>query len=41
MLYGWFILAALTLFLGLIARFYRKFSGERTFYPLFLVPLAV
>jgi len=41
MLYGWFIFAALTLFLALIARFYAKFSGERTFYPLFLVPLGL
>ncbi|MCC6617155.1 MAG: hypothetical protein IT320_27020 [Anaerolineae bacterium] len=41
MLYGWFVLAALTLFLGLIARFYGKFSGERTFYPLFLLPLGL
>ncbi|MBE0691049.1 MAG: hypothetical protein IH587_13100, partial [Anaerolineae bacterium] len=36
MLYGWFVLAALTLILGLIARFYAKFSGERTFYAFFL-----
>jgi hypothetical protein len=39
MLYGWFPLAVLLFFLLLIARFYQRFSGERTFYPLFALPI--
>lgn len=38
-LYSWFPLAALLLFLLLIARFYQKFSGQRMYYWFFLVPL--
>jgi hypothetical protein len=38
-LYIWFPLAVLLIFLLLIARFYQKFSGEQTFFRLFLVPL--
>lgn len=38
-LYGWFLLAALILFLLLIARFYQRFSNERTHFRLFLVPV--
>jgi len=39
-LYTWFILAALLLFVLLIARFYQNFSGERTFFQLYVVPIA-
>jgi hypothetical protein len=38
-IYSWFPLAALLLFLLLIARFYQKFSGQRTYFWWFLVPL--
>ena len=41
MLYGWFVLAALMLILGLIARFYAKFSGERTGYTFYVLPLGL
>ena len=40
-LYLWFPLAALLFFLLLIARFYQKFSGERTFFRFFLVPVVL
>lgn len=36
-LYNWFTIAALLVFLLLIARFYQKFSGERTRYIMFAV----
>jgi hypothetical protein len=39
MLYTWFALAAVLFFFLLIARFYQKFSGERTYFRLFLVPM--
>jgi phosphoglycerol transferase MdoB-like AlkP superfamily enzyme len=39
LLYSWFGLAALVLFLILIARFYRQFSGEWTGSRFFIVPL--
>lgn len=39
MLYIWFPLAALLFFLLLIARFYQKFSGERTYFEGFLLPV--
>jgi hypothetical protein len=39
MLYTWFPLTALLFFLLLIARFYQKFSGERTLFRLFIVPI--
>jgi hypothetical protein len=39
-LYTWFPLAALLLFLLLIARFYEKFSGIRTYFWLYVLPLA-
>lgn len=39
LLYTWFALAAVLFFLLLIARFYEKFSGERTYFRLFLVPM--
>lgn len=38
-LYTWFPLAALLLFLLLIARFYEKFSGIRTYFWLYALPL--
>ncbi len=38
-LYGWFLLAALILFLLLIARFYQRFSNESTHFRLFLLPV--
>ncbi|MFW5708932.1 MAG: hypothetical protein ACOCX5_01805 [Chloroflexota bacterium] len=40
-LYMWFALAALLLFIVLIARFYEKFSDERTYYRLYGVPLVL
>lgn len=40
-LYTWFPLAALLLFVLLIARFYQKFSGKRTRFRLFTVPLVL
>ncbi|MFN8564119.1 MAG: hypothetical protein U0703_21445 [Anaerolineae bacterium] len=38
-LYGWFLLVGLMLFLMLIARFYQRFAGEKTYYQLFLIPM--
>ncbi len=38
-LYSWFPLAALLLFLLLIARLYARFSNQRTYYWLYLVPM--
>ncbi|MCK6576768.1 MAG: hypothetical protein L6Q98_01550 [Anaerolineae bacterium] len=40
-LYTWFLLAAAIGFLLLIARFYQKFSGERTYYWLYLAPIGL
>ncbi len=40
-LYTWFLLTALLFFLLLIARFYERFSGERTHFRIFLVPAAL
>lgn len=40
-LFSWFVLAALMLFLLLIARFYEKFSGEPMYFRLFVAPLAL
>jgi hypothetical protein len=40
-LFLWFPLAALLFFLLLIARFYQKFSGERTYFRFFLVPVVL
>ena len=37
-LYTWFLLTALLFFLMLIARFYERFSGERTHFRVFMVP---
>ncbi|TVR22543.1 MAG: hypothetical protein EA396_05845 [Anaerolineaceae bacterium] len=39
LLYMWFPLVALLVFAYLIARFFERFSSERTFAPLFLVPV--
>ena len=39
LLYSWFLIAALFFFLSLIARFYERFSGKRTYYRGFLVPV--
>lgn len=39
LLYTWFALAAVLFFLLLIARFYEKFSGTRTYFRLFVVPM--
>ncbi|MCU0511036.1 MAG: hypothetical protein MUE40_00530 [Anaerolineae bacterium] len=39
-LYTWFPLAALLLFLLLIARFYARFSGIRTWFWWYTVPVA-
>jgi hypothetical protein len=38
-LYGWFLLVGLIVFLMLIARFYERFAGEKTYYQLFLIPM--
>jgi hypothetical protein len=35
----WFPLTTLLVFLLLIARFYERFSGKRTFYRFFLLPI--
>lgn len=40
-LFTWFPLAVLLTFLILIARFFEKFSDERTFFRWFLVPLVL
>ena len=39
LLYTWFPLAALLIFLLLIARFYQKFSHKRTLFRLYIVPM--
>lgn len=41
LLYIWFPLAAVLAILLLIARFYQNFSGDRTYYLLYLVPLVL
>lgn len=41
LLYTWFPLAGVIALMLLIARFYQKFSGDRTYYNLYLVPLAL
>ncbi|MGB1287273.1 MAG: hypothetical protein ACPG7F_12110 [Aggregatilineales bacterium] len=38
-LYTWFPLIAILLLLLLIARFYQKFSGDRTFFQGYLIPV--
>lgn len=41
LLYTWFILAGVLFFLLLIARLYHQFSGERTFFRLFILPIVL
>lgn len=41
MLYGWFALAALLMFLLLIARFYQRVSNEPTYYRFFGLPVVL
>ena len=41
LLYSWFVLAAVLGFVLLIARFYQRFSGERTFYRWFGLPVVL
>jgi hypothetical protein len=41
MLYIWFPLAALLFMLLLIARFYEKFSGEKTYFRLYTLPIVL
>jgi hypothetical protein len=41
LLYSWFPLAAVIAILMLIARFYENFSGDRTWYGLYLIPLVL
>jgi hypothetical protein len=38
-IYAWFGLSALLFLMALIARFYERLSGERTYYQLFAVPV--
>ncbi len=40
-LYTWFALAALLLIALLIARFYQQFSGEKTHFRWFFVPIVL
>ncbi len=40
-LYNWGVVAVLLVFQFLIARFYEKKSGQRSWYALFLIPVPV
>lgn len=40
-LFGWFLITIVLVFLLLIARFYQRFAGEKTFYELFLIPIVL
>lgn len=40
-LYSWFPLAALIVMVLLIARFYQNFSGERTYFSFYVIPLVL
>jgi len=40
-LFSWFTIAILLFILLLIARFYQKFSGEHTYFPLFGVVIVM
>jgi len=40
-LYGWFLLVGLIVFIMLIARFYQRFSGEKTHFRLYLIPMVL
>ena len=41
LLYTWFPLAGVIALMLLVARFYHNFSGDRTYYHLYLVPLVL
>jgi hypothetical protein len=41
MLYSWFVLAALLVFLLLLARFYQRFSSEPTYFRFFAAPIVL
>lgn len=41
LLYTWFPLVILLVFLSLIARFYERFSGARTYFQLFALPVVL
>ncbi len=41
LLYIWFPLAVVIAIMMLIARFYQNFSGDQTYYPLYLIPLVL
>ncbi|HEX3050147.1 MAG TPA: hypothetical protein VHP83_05785 [Aggregatilineaceae bacterium] len=38
-IFSWFGLATLIFFMALIARFYERLSGQRTYYQLFIGPM--
>jgi hypothetical protein len=38
-IYTWFGLSALVFLMALVARFYERLSGQRTYYQLFFVPM--
>jgi hypothetical protein len=40
-LYAWFPLATIIFLMLLIARFYENFSGDRTYYTFYLIPLVL
>jgi uncharacterized membrane protein len=41
LLYTWFALTALIFFFLLIARFYQKFSSERTYFRAYIAPIVL
>lgn len=41
MLYSWFLIAGLLAFLFLIARFYQRFSGVRTYFRFYLLAIVL
>lgn len=40
-LYDWFLRVGLIVFLLLIARFYQRFAGEKTYFRLFFIPVVL
>jgi len=38
-IFSWFGLVALIFFMALIARFYERLSGQRTYYQFFIAPM--
>jgi len=40
-LYTWFVATILLFFLILIARYYQRFAGERTYFRWFIVPIVL